>query len=52
MCDVDESAVVNATDAPDLRHPEMLHEQGLDDTIIDALGLEAGAVDWTRWTRC
>ncbi|MCU1471946.1 CTP synthase [Amnibacterium sp.] len=51
MCDVEESAVVNATDAPSIYDiPEMLHEQGLDDTIVDALGLEAGEVDWTRWS--
>ena len=51
MCDVDESAVVNATDAPSIYDiPEMLHDQGLDDTIVEALGLEAGDVDWTRWS--
>ncbi len=51
MCDVDESAVVNATDAPSIYDiPGMLHDQGLDDTIVDALGLEAGDVDWTRWS--
>ena len=43
MCDVDENAVVNATDAPSIYDiPEMLHDQGLDDTIVEALGLEAG----------
>ncbi|MDT4907595.1 MAG: synthase, partial [Pseudonocardiales bacterium] len=51
MCDVDESAVVNAIDAPSIYDiPGMLHEQGLDTTITDALGLEAGPVDWTRWS--
>jgi CTP synthase len=51
MCDVDESAVVNAIDAPSIYDiPGMLHEQGLDDTITEALGLEAGPVDWTRWS--
>ncbi|MDH2444943.1 CTP synthase [Amnibacterium sp. CER49] len=51
MCDVDEEAVVNATDAPSIYDiPMMLHEQGLDDTIVEALRLEAGPVDWTRWS--
>jgi CTP synthase len=51
MCDVDENAVVNATDAPSIYDiPEMLHDQGLDDTIVEALGLEAGDVDWSRWS--
>jgi CTP synthase len=51
MCDVDESAVVNATDAPSIYDiPGMLNDQGLDDTIAEALGLEAAPVDWTRWS--
>jgi CTP synthase len=50
MCDVDEQAVVNATDASSIYDiPGMLHTQGLDDTIVEALGLAAGPVDWTRW---
>ena len=50
MCDVDENAVVNAVDVSSIYDiPGMLHEQGLDDTIIESLGLEAGAVDWSRW---
>jgi CTP synthase len=50
MCDVDEDAVVNAVDAPSIYDiPAMLHDQGLDDTIVEALGLEAGDVDLTRW---
>jgi CTP synthase len=50
MCDVDEEAVVNAIDAPSIYDiPEMLHDQGLDDTIVEALGLEPGEVDLTSW---
>jgi CTP synthase len=50
MCDVDEEAVVNAIDAPSIYDiPAMLNDQGLDDTIVEALGLQAGPVDLTRW---
>ncbi len=54
MCDVDEDAVVNAVDVPSIYHiPTMLHEQGLDDYIVDKLGLaeKANDVDWTRWNK-
>jgi len=53
MCDVDEAAVVNAVDVPSIYDiPTMLHEQGLDDYIVDALEIsKAGRVDWTRWNR-
>jgi CTP synthase len=53
MCDVDERAVVNAVDVPSIYDiPSMLHEQGLDDYIVRALGLtEATDVDWSRWDR-
>jgi CTP synthase len=50
MCDVDEDAVVNAVDVPSIYDiPTMLHDQGLDAYIIDALGLEASPVDWSGW---
>ncbi|MCS5736212.1 CTP synthase [Herbiconiux sp. CPCC 203386] len=50
MCDVDEAAVVNAIDVPSIYDiPTMLHEQGLDAYIIDHLGLETDAVDWSGW---
>jgi CTP synthase len=43
MCDVDEQAVVNAIDVPSIYDiPSMLNDQGLDDYIIDQLGLAAG----------
>jgi len=50
MCDVDPEAVVNCPDASSIYDiPSTLHEQGLDAYIIDHLGLEADAVDWTGW---
>ncbi|WP_291050382.1 CTP synthase [Herbiconiux sp.] len=52
MCDVDEQAVVNAIDVPSIYDiPTMLHEQGLDDYIVDHLELreKAGDVDWSGW---
>ncbi|MDR2323306.1 CTP synthase [Microbacterium sp. NPDC089698] len=53
MCDVDEDAVVNAIDVPSIYDiPTMLHDQGLDDYIVDALGLDKAAdVDWSRWQK-
>ena len=53
MCDVDEDAVVNAVDVPSIYDiPTMLHDQGLDDYIVDALDIaRADRVDWTRWNR-
>ncbi|WP_336698645.1 CTP synthase [Curtobacterium sp. USHLN213] len=51
MCDVDEDAVVNAVDVPSIYDlPTLLNNQGLDQVIVDALGLAAGPVDWTSWT--
>ena len=53
MCDVDEDAVVNAVDVPSIYDlPALLHDQGLDRVIIDALELDkASDVDWSRWQR-
>ncbi len=53
MCDVDEDAVVNAVDVPSIYDiPTMLHNQGLDAYIVQALGLDkAQDVDWSRWER-
>ena len=53
MCDVDEGAVVNAVDVPSIYDiPTMLHDQGLDAYLIDALGLDVKAddVDWSGWS--
>ncbi|WP_022899116.1 CTP synthase [Humibacter albus] len=50
MCDVDESAVVNAVDVPSIYDiPNMLHEQGLDDYIVRQLDLRAGEPDRASW---
>ena len=47
MCDVDESAVVNAVDVASIYDiPTVLHSQDLDDYIIDALRLDAGEMVW------
>ena len=53
MCDVDEDAVVNAVDVPSIYDiPTMLHDQGLDSYIVDALDIDKAAdVDWSRWQR-
>jgi CTP synthase len=52
MCDVDEDAVVNAIDVPSIYDlPRLLNDQGLDQTIVEHLGLSERAddVDWTDW---
>ncbi|MGO1539620.1 MAG: CTP synthase [Leucobacter sp.] len=52
MCDVDEDAVVNAVDVPSIYDlPKLFNDQGLDQTVVDHLGLtEAGHdVDWAGW---
>jgi CTP synthase len=52
MCDVDEDAVVNCIDVPSIYEiPTMLHDQGLDKYITDALGLPVQDVDWSAWQR-
>jgi CTP synthase len=52
MCDVDEDAVVNCKDVPSIYEiPTMLHDQGLDKYITDALNLPVKDVDWTAWQR-
>ncbi|BDI22265.1 CTP synthase [Herbiconiux sp. L3-i23] len=50
MCDVDEEAVINCPDAPSIYDiPRIVHEQGLDSYIVEALGLPADEVDWESW---
>jgi CTP synthase len=52
MCDVEEAAVVNCVDVPSIYEiPTMLHDQGLDAYIIDALGLPESTVDWSGWQK-
>ena len=51
MCDVEETAVVNAIDVASIYDiPTMLHDQGLDAYIIEQLGLQARDVDWDGWS--
>ena len=51
MCDVDIKAVINCADASSIYDiPTVINNEGLDSYIIKALGLEAGEVDWTRWS--
>jgi CTP synthase len=50
MCDVDRRAVVTAADASSIYDiPQVLHEEGLDSYIINALRLETKEVDWSGW---
>ncbi|MFT4245320.1 MAG: CTP synthase [Micrococcaceae bacterium] len=50
--DVESQAVINAVDAPSIYDiPKILHEQGLDDYVLDQLGIEADEVDWSNWDR-
>ncbi len=52
MCDVDEDAVVNAVDVKSIYDlPKLFNQQGLDQTVVDHLGLESVAndVDWSTW---
>ena len=50
MCDVDRRAVVTAADAQSIYDiPQVLHEEGLDSYIINALRLETKDVDWSGW---
>lgn len=53
MCDVDERAVVNTPDLPSIYEiPSKLHEQGLDDYIIEQLKLPvANTFDFEGWER-
>ncbi len=51
MCDVDRRAVVTAADAISIYDiPQVLHEEGLDGYIINALRLETKEVDWNGWS--
>ena len=50
MCDVDESAVVAAIDAPSIYDiPKVLHSEGLDAYVVRRLDLRFRDVDWTQW---
>ncbi len=50
MCDVDDEAVVNASDAASIYDiPKVLHSEGLDAYVVRRLNLPFRDVDWTRW---
>ena len=52
MCDVNEGAVVNAVDVKSIYDlPKLFSDQGLDQTVVEHLGLDqtATAVDWATW---
>ncbi|HET7357715.1 MAG TPA: CTP synthase [Nocardioidaceae bacterium] len=50
MCDVDDEAVVNASDASSIYDiPKVLHSEGLDAYVVRRLNLPFRDVDWTRW---
>ncbi|HEX8510591.1 MAG TPA: CTP synthase [Propionibacteriaceae bacterium] len=50
MCDVDETAVVAAIDAPSIYDiPKVLHSEGLDAYVVRRLDLRFRDVDWTSW---
>ena len=48
---VEERAVISAVDADDIYNiPVLLHEQGLDDIVVDKLRLEAKPADLSAWS--
>jgi CTP synthase len=50
FCDVDQEAVVAATDAPSLYDiPRVLHAEGLDAYVVRRLDLPFHDVDWAGW---
>ena len=50
MCDVDEEAVVTASDAASIYDiPKVLHSEGLDAYVVRRLDLPFRDVDWTQW---
>ncbi len=47
---VEERAVISAIDADSIyKIPEMLHEQGLDDIVVEKLGIEAPPANLAEW---
>jgi CTP synthase len=50
MCDVDDEAVVTASDAQSIYDiPKVLHGEGLDAYVVRRLNLPFRDVDWTEW---
>ena len=49
---VDERAIISAMDVDNLfRVPRLFHEQGLDDIVVDKLGVDAHKADLSEWDR-
>ena len=47
---VEERAVISAVDADDIyKIPMLLHEQGLDDIVVDKLRLDVPPADLSEW---
>ncbi|MFC7402106.1 CTP synthase [Citricoccus sp. GCM10030269] len=52
MCDVDTDAVINCADAPSIYDiPKIIHAQGLDAYVVQALDLKFKDVDWSTWDK-
>ncbi len=52
FCDVEPAEVISAQDAPSIYEvPLRLREQGLDEMVIERLGLECGPLDLAEWER-
>ncbi|MEV4901480.1 CTP synthase [Citricoccus sp. NPDC055426] len=52
MCDVDTDAVINCADAPSIYDiPKVIHAQGLDAYVVQALDLKFKDVDFSTWDR-
>ena len=47
---VEERAVISATDVDSIyKVPSMFHEQGLDDIVVERMGLDAKPIDLSEW---
>jgi CTP synthase len=52
FANVEEQAVISVWDVDTIyKVPQVLHDQGLDDIILEALGLEAPPADLSVWTK-
>ncbi len=50
LCDVDDRAVVNAADVGNIYElPLILHDEGLDDVVLDVLGMETPVIQTGAW---
>jgi CTP synthase len=52
FCNVDEKSVINATDVSTIYElPLLLHEEGLDERIVEKLNMWTGTPDLSKWRR-